>query len=107
MLHEVCTYSATHNFHFNVIASCPLAIRGIGTERWREGGEERGRGGGGEEGGRGRGGVSLDKVMDDDGVRRGQQSLQAARDLGKLHPWNLKNLQDNRYSPSLTPNNAS
>ena len=116
MLREVCTYSATHNFHFNVIASCPLAIRGIGTERWKEGGEERGRGGGGEEGGRerggeeggrGRGGVSLDKVMDDDGVRRGQQSLQAARDLSKFHPWNLKNLQDNRYSPSLTPNNAS
>ena len=66
-----------------------------------------GRGDGGEEGGRGRGGVSLEKVMDDDGVRRGHQSLQAARDLGELHSWNLKNLQDNRYSLSLPPNNAS
>ena len=47
------------------------------------------------EGRKGQGGVSLDKVMDDDGVRRGQQSLQAARDLSELHPWNLKNLQDN------------
>ena len=57
------------------------------------------------EGRKGQGGVSLDKVMDDDGVRRGQQSLQAARDLSELHPWNLKNLQDNRYSQSLPPNN--
>ena len=66
--------------------------------------EMEGRRGRGEEGGKGQGGAILDKVMDDDGVRRGQQSLQAARNLGELHPRNLKNLQDNQHSQALPTN---
>ena len=66
--------------------------------------EMEGRRGRGEEGGKGQGGAVLDKVMDDDGVRRGQQSLQAARNLGELHPRNLKNLQDNQHSQALPTN---
>ena len=66
--------------------------------------EMEGRRGRGEEGGKGQGGAILDKVMDDDGVRRGQQSLQAARNLGELHPRNLKNLQDNQHSKALPTN---
>ena len=65
--------------------------------RWRGGDGE-------EEGGKGQGGALLDKMMDDDGVRRGQQSLQAARDLGELHPRNLENLQDNQHSQALPTN---